>query len=191
MKLVMKVTYANIYETIMLKIVLIGPESTGKSTLATQLATHYNVSWVREFAREYIEKLDLPYVESDLLEIGKGQIKLENQALQKNQSIVFFDTNLIVLKIWSLNAYKKCDDWILNEINERDYDLYFLCGIDMPWEFDEQREHPHMRAYFYEVYKNELKKMNANFVELTGNEVERLEKATQVLDKYIKKHVIV
>ena len=181
----MKVTNVNEPEIIMVKIVLIGPESTGKSTLAAQLATHYKVNWVGEFAREYIEKLERPYIESDLLEIAKGQIELEEQALRNNQSVVFFDTNLIVLKVWSLNAYKKCDDLILNGIDERHYDLYFLCGIDTPWEFDEQREHPHMRAHFYEVYKNELMEMNADFVELAGNETERLEKTIQILDEYM------
>ena len=171
----------------MLKIVLIGPESTGKSTIAAQLAEYYNASCVDEFAREYIERLERPYVESDLLEIAKGQVELEKEALQKDESIVFFDTNLIVLKVWSLNAYKRCDGWILNEINERMYDLYFLCGIDTPWEFDEQREHPHMRAHFYEIYKKELQMMDVNFVELTGNEIERLEKATKTIDEFAKK----
>ena len=111
----------------MLKIVLIGPESTGKSTLSAQLADYYHTVWVREFAREYIEGLKRPYEETDLLKIAKGQIELEEEALKTEKRIVFFDTNLIVIKVWSLNAYKSCDNWILKENKSSKLRFIFLC----------------------------------------------------------------
>jgi nicotinamide riboside kinase len=171
----------------MLKIVLIGPESTGKTTLAKQLAAHYGAVYVEEFARTYINNLNRDYTESDLYVIAKGQMALEDRAAdecakKECPKLFFLDTNLIVLKIWSLNAYQRCDEWILNEIEKRSYDLYFLCGIDVPWEYDEQREHPHLREYFYRIYKKELLDRKVKFVELCGSQEERLKKAIKAVE---------
>lgn len=165
------------------KIVTIGPESTGKTTLTRQLANHFKTIWVEEYARTYIENLNRPYKESDLLEIAKGQIQLEEQTISTKHPIIFLDTDLLVLKVWSFNAYQRCDAYILKQIIQRNYDLYFLCGTDVPWEYDEQREHPHMRQYFYNIYKKELQTANKPFIELTGNEEERLYKAIKIIQQ--------
>ena len=164
------------------KIVLIGPESTGKTTLARQLAEHYKTVWVEEYAREYIKQLERPYKEKDLTEIAKGQIQKEEQKLSKANHYLFCDTDLLVLKIWSINSYQKCDDWILEQIQHRHYDLYFLCGIDTPWEYDPQREHPDLRDYLYGFYKKELQQLGKNFVEIEGNQKSRLEKAIYIIN---------
>lgn len=164
------------------KIVLIGPESTGKTTLVRQLAAHYKTTWVAEFARTYIATLHRPYEEKDLVEIGKGQMEWEDKAVQKAQHYLFCDTDLRVLKIWSLNSYQSCDKWVLEQIEKRKYDLYLLCGVDVPWEYDPQREHPHLRQHFYEIYKKELQDAQQNFVEIQGNKEERLRKAIKLVD---------
>ncbi len=164
------------------KIVLIGPESTGKTTLAKALAAHYQTIWVAEFARTYIDQLQRPYEESDLLEIATGQIALEENALQKHSSPVFFDTDLIVLKIWSLNSYGHCAVPILKQIEQRNYDLYLLCGTDIPWEYDPQREHPHLRDHFYEIYKKELQQYQKPFIEIKGDQKSRLKQAINAID---------
>ena len=126
------------------KIVVIGPESTGKSTLCAQLAAHYNTLWVPEYAREYLEKNGPEYSYEDLLTIAKGQIDLEekvcnNQLAINHQpstinpelSTVFIDTDMYVMKVWSEFVFNKCHNWILNRIAERKYDLYLLCDIDL------------------------------------------------------------
>lgn len=166
-----------------IKIVMIGPESTGKTTLSRQLSDYFNSVWVEEYARTYISHLQRPYAENDLLEIAKGQIQAEEQALLKDYPILFFDTDLLVLKVWSLNAYQKCNTYILEQIKKREYDLYFLCGIDIPWEYDEQREHPHMRQYFYHIYKKELIEANKPFIELRGDKNERLNNAIRIIQE--------
>jgi NadR type nicotinamide-nucleotide adenylyltransferase len=165
------------------KIVAIGPESTGKSTLAQQLAAYFETTFVPEYARRYIDELDRDYQERDLLNIAKGQIQLEEQRSIEAKNYLFCDTDLTVIKVWSLNAYQNCDEWVLEQINTRKYDLYLLCGIDTPWEYDPQREHPHLRAHFYDIYKNELQNRNLPFIELEGNKEVRLEAAIQRINE--------
>lgn len=165
------------------KIVIIGPESTGKTTLAEQLAAHYQTVWVREFARDYIEQLDRDYEENDLLIIAKGQIQTEEAALAQAKNILICDTDLIVIQIWAEVKYGACDAWILDTIKNRHYDLYLLCGTDIPWEFDPQREHPEFRNELYEMYLKTLQKYNEKYIELFGNKAIRLNKAIQHIDK--------
>lgn len=167
----------------LIKIVLIGPESTGKSTLANQLAEHYNTVPSEEFAREYIDKLERKYVESDLLKIAKGQIDEEEMKLAKAKNILICDTDLIVIQIWAEVKYGCCDEWILEEIAVRDYDLYLLCGTDVPWEFDFQREHPEFRNELYQIYLKKLNQYNKKYIEIIGNKIVRLEKAIRSIDE--------
>lgn len=167
------------------KIVLIGPESTGKSTLAKQLAEHYQTVWVKEYARKYIDLLDRDYEKQDLLTIAKGQIKAENEHFAKANQVLICDTDLIVIQIWSEIKYKNCDEWILEQINRRHYDLYLLCGTDVPWEYDIQREHPNARNELYQIYLEYLKSYKKKYIELFGNKSVRLEKSIKIIDKLL------
>src|SRR5665213_2884464 len=148
------------------KIVVIGPESTGKSTLCEKLAEHYNTLWVPEYAREYLEKNGTEYSYEDLLTIAKGQIELEervsgigyqvsgksnqlsaisnqqNSPFPIHHSPVFIDTDMYVMKVWCEFVFNRCHNWILNRIAERKYDLYLLCDVDLPWVKDALREYP-------------------------------------------------
>ena len=166
----------------MLKIAITGPESTGKSTLSQLLARHYNTVWVPEYARSYINSLGRPYTVSDLEAIARGQLALEQEALQKAGSILFADTDLLVIKIWSEHAFGYCPEWILEKLRQQDYNLCLLMGVDLPWEPDPQREHPHLRQYFYDWYKRELQELGVNFVEITGQHEERLQLACRHVD---------
>ena len=165
----------------MKKIVLIGPESTGKTSLAKALALHFKEAWVPEYARKYIAELGRNYIEADLLAIAKGQLKLEDSFAKRANNYLFCDTNLIVIKIWANYKYGKCHPWILQQIKQRSYDFYFLCGTDVPWEYDLQRENPNNRAALYALYKAELLQMNCPFVELRGSLPERLEEVKSSL----------
>jgi NadR type nicotinamide-nucleotide adenylyltransferase len=159
------------------KVVLTGPESTGKTTLAQQLAAHFDALWAPEFAREYIEKLNRPYVRNDLLAIAKGQIYQENRLLKKAKKLLFCDTDLITVKIWAEYKYGDCDPWILQNIAERHYDFYLLCAPDLPWQADSQRENPSDRDRLFDLYKETLLRLGKKFVEISGLENERFELA--------------
>lgn len=163
------------------KVAIVGPESTGKSTLATELAKHFETEWVPEYARDYLDNLDRSYTEEDLLNIARGQVYLEDKLLRRVKKLLICDTNLIVIKIWSEHKYGHCDASILKEINRRYYDMHFLTGIDIPWEYDPQREHPHWRKYFYNKYYQELKTRNWPFLTINGSPEERLQTAISVI----------
>lgn len=164
------------------RIAITGPESTGKSTLSARLASHYQTVWVPEYARGYLAQLNRPYTIDDLLRIAKGQVESEKTLLKKASQVLFSDTELIVTKVWSEHAFGTCPAWILQGIEQQRYDLYLLTGIDIPWQPDPQREHPHLREYFYQLYRRELQERNLNFVEIWGNESERLNKAIQAVE---------
>ncbi len=167
----------------MYKIVLTGPESTGKTTLAQQLATHYKTHWVEEYARIYIDALDRPYVEKDLLEIAKGQIQNEEKSRLKAQNFLFIDTDLITIKIWAEYRYKHCDEWILQQIQERHYDLYLLCATDIAWEYDPQRENPHDREKLFQLYIKELEFYKKHFWVVEGDKMSRLKQVVTYLNQ--------
>ena len=134
------------------RIAITGPESTGKSQLAKQLADHYGTVWVPEFARDYIDSLGRPYQERDILTIAQGQLDRERDLGQQANKYLFCDTELLVTKIWSDVAYKRCEPWILENLANQTYDLYLLCQIDTPWEDDPQREHPHLREHLFNIH---------------------------------------
>ena len=112
------------------RIAITGPESTGKSKLAQNLAGHYHTVFVPEYAREYIDNLNRPYNQEDILEIARAR-QDGRRGGKEGKRILFCDTELIVTKIWSEVKYGICDPWILGEIESRKYDLYLLCYIDI------------------------------------------------------------
>lgn len=161
------------------KVVIMGPESTGKSTLAQQLAAHFNCLWVEEYAREYLENLGRSYEYDDLLKIAQGQIALEDRIAAQSDTLLICDTDLHVIQVWSVHKYGKVDEWIKQQIELRYYDLYLLTDIDIPWEDDPLREHPDpkMRRHFFEVYQQLLEKSPTSFNIISGSTEERLESA--------------
>lgn len=142
--------------------------------LAERLAGHFNTAWVPEYAREYIDNLARPYNEEDILEIARGQMEREERMAVASGKALFCDTELIVTKIWSEVKYGRCHPWILEQIEKHRYDLYLLCYIDIPWESDPQREHPHMRERLFTLYYEELLERKFPFVVIKGLGEERL-----------------
>jgi NadR type nicotinamide-nucleotide adenylyltransferase len=185
------------------KVVVIGPESTGKSSLCEQLANHYKTEWVKEYAREYLLTNGTEYNYDNLLEIAKVQFALEKAAIQLVENkikistennttsaandlpeIVLIDTNMYVLKVWCEFVFEKCHPWILNQIVENSYDLYLLCDIDLPWVKDELREYPEVgiREKLYHHYKDLLINQSTPWVNISGNYQQRVEIAVNAID---------
>ncbi|RNI26014.1 AAA family ATPase [Rufibacter latericius] len=168
----------------MIKIAITGPESTGKSTLAAQLALHFNAPWVPEYARTYLNQLEKPYEAPDLEAIARGQLALWQEEMERT-SLLFLDTEMLVLKIWYEHAYGTTSSFILQELKQQQIDLYLLMDIDLPWQPDPQREHPHLRQFFHDWYKRELDQMGANFVEISGSADERLHQAIRAVKQVL------
>ncbi|MBB6611283.1 ATP-binding protein [Pontibacter sp. Tf4] len=170
----------------MLKIAITGPESTGKSTLSAQLAKHYNTVWVPEFARTYIASLNREYTIDDIEAIARGQLQQEQQLQASAGTILISDTDLLVLKIWSEHAFGRTPAFVLDRLQQQDYNLYLLMGVDLPWEPDPQREHPHLRQFFYDWYKRELQTMGVPFAEISGQQQERFRNALQHINALLR-----
>ncbi|RED50629.1 AAA family ATPase [Seonamhaeicola aphaedonensis] len=174
------------------KVVLFGPESTGKTTLSRQLARHYNSVWVPEYAREYLQnkwnnqrKTCEP---NDLLPIAEGQIRLENELAQKTDTVLICDTDLLETKVYSEAYYVgSCDPILEKYAIENTYDLYFLTYIDVPWEADDLRDKPTEREIMFEAFHNELMKQKRPFVLLKGNKKERLQEAVRHIDELLQR----
>lgn len=172
--------------TKIIKIALFGPESTGKTTLARQLAEYYKTDWVPEFARDYLqEKWDsnqqICTVE-DMLPIAYGQAKLENERTLTANKYLFCDTNLMVTKVFSEVYYNYCDPLLHEAACEHEYDLFFLTDIDVPWERDDLRDKAEGRESVFAVFKQSLIDNNKPFITLSGDKDLRLKKAVAVID---------
>jgi len=165
-----------------IRIVITGPESSGKSTLAKKLAAHYKTIWIAEYAREYIDNLDRDYNYDDILEIARGQISREKEKTEKANKFLFCDTGLIVPKIWCEVKYGKCHPWILDTIGSHTYDLYLLCKPDIHWQPDPQRENPDDRDELFVYYLNDLKTRNLPYFIVEGMGEKRLLNAIQCIE---------
>jgi len=162
------------------KIVVIGPESTGKSTLCEGLAAYFGTDWVPEYAREYLLKHGKQYQYGDLLTIARGQLALEEQhakALEgRPDPILFIDTDMYVMKVWGEFVFGRCDAWILDQVATRKYDGYLLCKTDLPWTADELREYPDdgPREQLFHIYKDCMINQSTPWREIGGCEEDRL-----------------
>ena len=191
------------------KVAVIGPESTGKSTLCRRLATHYQTLWVPEYAREYLETHGKSYTYDSLLEIAKGQVALEEDYLgklkvesqkskpgakkkrqttnHKQQTILFIDTEMYVMKVWSEFVFGKCHQWVIDQVVERQYHLYLLCDVDLPWAFDELREYPaaEPRQQLFRMYHDILVNQSTPWAVISGDNPERVTEAIKAIQRIL------
>lgn len=167
------------------KVCVIGPECTGKTVLSEALAKSLNTVWVEEYARAYLNRLHKPYEEADLLKIAHGQLRMEDEWIIDANKVLICDTNLYVIKVWSEFKYGRCDQKILDLINERKYDLYLLTYIDIAWTADPLREHPDRREELYNIYLREMKNQAVPFIEVKGSKEQRLNSSLAAIDQYI------
>ena len=190
----------------LIKVAVIGPESTGKSTLCELLAQHYNTQWCPEFAREFLLTHGTDYTYDDLLYIAKGQLAMEDEYVQsivnsresgvnsrsndsqliaQSSKLLFIDTEMYVMKVWCEFVFGNCHRWVLDQIIERKYDLYLLCNTDLPWVKDELREYPDLktRDQLYHIYKDIMINQSTPWVDISGDHDERLQKAIKAVDQ--------
>lgn len=171
------------------KIAIVGPESTGKSTISARLAEHYHTVWVPEFARGYCEKLTETPTWQDEINMFRGQLALEKELLPGANKILICDTTFITVKIWSDHMFGKSPQEVVDELPRHPYDLYLLMDIDLEWEFDPLRDFPDLREYFMEVWHTELKALNARYKVISGIGDERLQESIRVIDGFLNENM--
>ncbi|UKT63661.1 AAA family ATPase [Pedobacter mucosus] len=170
------------------KIAIVGPESTGKSTISILLAQHYKVSWVPEYARYYCENLVAPYTLQDEINMYYGQLALEDAILVTSEKkFIICDTTFVTVKIWSDEMLGETPQIVLDALPKRPYDFYLLMDIDLPWQDDPLRDFPDKREYFMDVWHKELKALNANYKVISGLGDERIKNAIAAVDEFLSK----
>lgn len=173
------------------KVVIVGSESTGKSTLCSQLAAHYDTLWCPEYARDYLTQQGMNYSFDDLSTIAKGHIALENEFTEKAEKegkpVLFIDTDMYVMKVWCEYVFGKCHSFISDEIAKRKYDLYLLCNIDLPWYYDPLREYPdeQPRIDLLHIYKHLMQNQRTPWILISGNYEERISNAVKAVELYL------
>ena len=173
-----------------IKIVVFGPESTGKTTLCKQLATHYKTNWVPEFSRQYaLDKLKegKQLTQEDVLPIAVGQMQLENEIAEKTKKLLICDTNLVETLVYSQTIYEGYSPkTLVKNIIQHRYHLYLLTNIDIPWEFDVVRDGNADRQKMFLHFEAILQKNKLPYIIVSGNPQQRLQKAIEQIDRLLK-----
>ena len=174
-----------------IKVVLFGPQSSGKTTLSRELSKYYNTLWVEEFARKYLQKKwdnEKKICElSDIIPIAEGQIKLENEFSIKSSNLLFCDTDILETKIYSETYFNGfCDPVLEKYAIENKYNLYILTDIDTPWIKDDLRDRPNNRKEMFLAFKESLIKYNRPYIQVSGDLKTRMKIAITEIDKLLK-----
>lgn len=150
----------------MYRIGIIGPESTGKSTLAQYLSKRYGGVYIPEYAREYVAQLNYPYTYSDVCAIARYQIEqLQRIEMQSEDKIFFFDTELIVTRVWFDYCYGSVPEWLLSAMQQYKMDTYLLTYPDIPWIPDPTRENgsDEIRLQLFRRYEQEIQNLEVPY----------------------------
>ncbi len=174
-------------EANIIKVVLFGPESTGKTTISMQLAEHYSTVWAPEYARVYLQNKwnneRKTCENSDLIPIAIGQMKSENKLAKKADKILICDTDLLETKVYSESYYGGIVDPRLDKYAiENKYDMYFLTSIDTIWEADDLRDKPDERKEMFDIFEKALIKYDRPYLVLKGDKKTRLKTAVKAID---------
>ena len=167
------------------RVCLFGPESTGKSTLASRLAEHYQTLRVSEFARPLLEPRLGRCVASDIPCIARGQLASEAALARQANRVLFCDTDLLTTTIWSRELFGDCPPWVEAQAERQRYDLYLLLDVDVPWVDDQQRFLPHRRQAFFEQCEQALRRRGRPYQIIRGNWEDRFTQACAAVDQLL------
>lgn len=174
----------------LIRVAIVGPESTGKSTIASALASYFDTVCVPEFAREYCKDLNRNYTLEDEVNMFHGQLALEEAlATSAKNDLLICDTMVLTVKIWCDHLFDATPESILEKIEDLSYDLYLLMDIDLPWEDDALRDFPDLREHFMQIWHQELQDINAHYQVISGLGDERFENARKAIEEILLKKV--
>ena len=166
------------------KLIITGPECSGKTSLAKAISKKYDAPWVVEYARQFLNEKAGSYVYEDLLSIAHGQLEQEQRFEQYAPKFLICDTSMLVMKVWSEYKYGKADPWMIDRLSEMVDCLWLLCAPDIPWEKDPFRESEHEREALFDIYKKELEQMSFNYHVMSGSLEKRIAKIGHLLSGF-------
>jgi NadR type nicotinamide-nucleotide adenylyltransferase len=169
----------------MKRVVICGPESTGKTELSKALSAHFSIPWIPEIARDYVEHLNRRYTYDDIVHIAQKQIEQDKEAALQKPSWVIFDTWLIITKVWFQVAYNSIPQWLELYLEEQKIDLFLLCAPDIPWVPDGVRENGGtMRNVLFHRYEEEIERLSTPYVIIRGEGEARIQQAIDVINQH-------
>ena len=165
------------------RVLICGPESTGKTTLCRQLAAHFETVWVPEYARDFYNRKGIENAQfDDVLPIAAGQQESEETAARDANKLLFCDTDAITTVIYSRHYYDRVPARLLKISHARRYDLVLFCEIDLPWEADTQRDLGHLREEMRRRFVEELQSRRIEFITIRGQGDARLQAAIDAVE---------
>jgi HTH-type transcriptional repressor of NAD biosynthesis genes len=167
------------------RVCVFGPESTGKTTLARQLADHFGTVMVPEHARTLLEAQAGQLDASDMPRIARGQIAAEEALARNARRLLICDTDVLTTTIWSETLFGACDEWVRQQAEKRTYDLYLLLDVDVPWVGDTVRYLPEDRRGFFERCRKALETRGRKYVHLRGTWDERFALACKAVEEIL------
>jgi NadR type nicotinamide-nucleotide adenylyltransferase len=168
------------------RVCVFGPESTGKTTLASQLAEHFGTAMVPEYARTLLEAQKGQLGVEDMPRIARGQIASEEAQARNARRVLICDTDVLTTTIWSETLFGTCDEWVREQAEKRTYDLYLLLDVDVPWVGDIVRYLPEDRRGFFERCRQALEVRGRRYVHTSGGREERFAQACAAVDGVIR-----
>lgn len=163
------------------RIVITGPESTGKSELTKKLGEHFKMPYINEIARDYIENLNRNYTKNDVIQIAKLQVEEENKLLKQNPEYLFIDTDLIITKIWLIHVYGNYPKWIDEKLITTTRFCHLLCYYDLEWVYDPVRENSNLREFLFDKYKSQIEQLKIPYKVIKGRDDYRLKSAVEFI----------
>lgn len=166
----------------LLRVCVFGPESTGKSTLCSDLAEHFDTVWVREFARDYLEAKDGEFVLEDVPLIASGQLKYEQQMTPAARRVLFCDTDLLTTTLWSDWFFQQCPREVRRQAEAQQFDLTLLTSVDVPWVQDSVRYLPEHREQFQLQCEQALQRLGRNYFTVQGDWSQRFKNSVTAVE---------
>jgi NadR type nicotinamide-nucleotide adenylyltransferase len=171
-----------------LRICVVGAESTGTTTMAQALALHYETVWVPEYGRDYWvgkvarEGAESPWRTEEFVHIAQTQNAWEDRLAREANRLLICDTDAFATSIWHERYVGTRSPEVLALSARRHHDLYLLTGDEIPFVQDGTRDGEHLRHWMHQRFQEELEARDLPYLLLTGSHEARLQQAVAAID---------
>lgn len=168
------------------RVVLLGPESTGKTTLAGDLALAFGTVWVAEYLRLYLDAKGGVCEPDDLPRVVAGHQVMEATLARRATRVIICDTDPLMTAVYSRFYYGTLPAWLGDAAGARRADHYLLLDCDVPWVADPQRDAPHARGVILGLCREELERRRLPFTVISGGWTQRFTAARTIVESLLR-----